>query len=73
MKNGDVFVMEKKRLEELLDGHPLFDDVRQGKAHARKLVEGGEEAVGQVVLRIERIGSAKPRRPAFDCDFGDED
>lgn len=74
LKTGDVFVLDEKVLDELLAGAPILADVRQGKSHARKTIEDAEATPpGQVVLRVERVGRAKARKPAFDCDFGDDE
>lgn len=71
LKTGDVIVTDERRLREIAIGTPL-GDVRQGKAHARKLIEDGDDAQELVVVRVEKVGRAKARKPAFDCDFDDD-
>lgn len=71
LKTGDVIVTSEQKLREISIGTPVAD-VRQGKAQARKLIEEADDAQELVVLRVERVGRAKPRKPAFDCDFDDE-
>jgi len=71
LKTGDVLVTNEQKLREIAIGAPL-GDVRQGKAQVRKLIEDADDAQELVVIRVERVGRAKPRKPAFDCNFDDD-
>jgi hypothetical protein len=71
LKSGDVIVAHEAKLRECLIGEPM-GDVRQGKGAARKLIEESDNELELVVVRVERIARARPRKPAFDCTFDDE-
>lgn len=72
LKSGDVIVTFEAKLRELAIGMPL-GDVRQGKAQVRKMIEDADDALGElVVVRVEKVGRPKARKPAFDCAFDDE-
>ncbi len=71
LKAGDVLVADEQKVRELIEG-AVHADVRQAKAAAKKAIEGGDDRVDLVILRVEKVGRATPRRPAFDCDFGDD-
>lgn len=69
LKTGDVLVVDEEKLRELMLGGVL-EDVRRGKTIAKKATE--DAGRHHAVIRVEKLGRATPREPAFNCDFDDE-